>query len=368
MIRYLIFIASLNVSYAAAQPGLNFSALKTQLDNQAPKILQKHGAPGVAIAFVQGDDVVGFTAYGFADVATQKPITKDTLFNVGSISKVVTTWGVMQLVVEGKVELDKPINQYLKRWKIPDSEFGVEKVTLRNVLSHTSGLSLGPYRGWNSAAQVPSSIVDSLQGNNNGAGLVKLLHAPDSKWSYSGGGYSVVQLLIEDVSGLSFENYMQQSVLKPLAMNHSTFKVTPKVMEQSATPYTDSGDITSMVYFVEHAAAGLHTTAMDLARFNLAILKNEQGEYNGAQLLPKALIADMTTPANTGGRWSMSYVVDQSNASLGFAGFNRGWVSLSRSMTAQNIGYVILTNSSIGQITNDLDSFILSKVAESQAN
>lgn len=119
----------------------------------------------------------------------------------------------------------------------------------------------------------------------------------------------------------------------------------------------------------KHAAAGLHTTAMDLARFNLAILKNELGEYNGAQLLPKALIADMTTPAaNAGGRWSMSYVVDQSNTSLGFAGFNRGWVSLSCSMTAQNIGYVILTNSSIGQITNELDSFILSKVAESQAN
>lgn len=230
------------------------------------------------------------------------------------------------------------------------------------MLSHTSGLSLGPYVGWDSAAKVPS-IVDSLQGNNNGAGPINLLHAPDTKWLYSGGGYSVVQLLIEDVSGLSFESYMHKSVFKPLDINNSTFDITSAVMEKSATPYDENGEKTAMVYFAEQAAAGLQTTPIDLARFNLAILKNEEGEYNGAHLLSRKLIEEMIMPVpNTGYRWSMSYVVDSKNKSLGFAGFNRGWVGLTRSMIDQNLGYVILTNSSIGQVSNDIDNLILSSV------
>ncbi|WP_199525416.1 serine hydrolase [Pseudoalteromonas sp. bablab_jr011] len=362
MNKLLFFIVFFVISNAQAADATYFSELKAELDQAVPKILDKHKAPGVAVAFVQGEEVTGFLSYGFADIESQKAITENTMFNVGSISKVVTSWGVMQLVDQGKVELDKPINNYLKRWKIPKSEFGTENVTLRNVLSHTSGLSLGPYSGWGSPTDVPS-IVDSLNGKNNGAGDVKIIHTPNTKWSYSGGGYSIVQLLIEDVSGLSFEDYMQKNVLKPLGMNNSTFNVTPAVMSKSATPYDENAKKTSMIYFAEQAAAGLQTTAIDLARFNLAVLKNKENKYNGSRFISQALIKEMITPvANTGGRWSMSYVVDSENKSLGFAGFNQGWIALTRSITDQNRGYVILTNSSIGSVSNDIDSLILSKL------
>jgi len=363
MIKPLLIISTLffsNLTNATGNTG--FSMLTKQLDSEVPKILEKYKAPGVALAFVKDNEIIGFRSYGFANIESKKAITEATMFNVGSISKLVTVWGVMQLVVQGKVDLDRPINQYLKRWKIPKSEFDVEKVTLRNVLSHTSGLSLGPYTGWDSDDKL-SSIVNSLNGNNNGAGTVELIHAPDTKWSYSGGGYSVVQLLIEDVSGMAFEDYMQEKVFKPLGMKSSTFHVTDEVMNMSATPYDESGKATSMVYFDEKAAAGLQTTAMDLARFNMAVLRNKNGEYNGTTLLPARLIDLMIKPApNTNGRWSMSYIVDAENNSLGFAGFNRGWIALSRSMTAENFGYVILTNSSIGPVSNEIDSLILSTV------
>ena len=361
LIIFTLFLASL----ATAEEFTDVSEITERLEDDIPKILDKHKAPGVALAFVNGNRVLEFRSYGFADVAAKTEITQSTMFNVGSISKLVTVWGVMQLVAQGKVDLDAPINQYLKRWQIPKSEFNAKKVTLRNILSHTSGLSLGPYTGWESPEKL-TSIVDSLNGNNNGAGSVELIHVPDTKWSYSGGGYSVVQLLIEDVSGMAFEDYMQQYVFKPLNMMDSTFNITKNVIKKSATPYDNSGKVTGMVYFNEKAAAGLQTTPIDLARFNMAVLRNNDGDYNGLGLLPEKLIDLMIKPApNTNGRWSMSYVVDAKNSSLGFAGFNRGWVSLSRSITDLNFGYVILSNSSIGAVNNDIDSLILSIVKQS---
>lgn len=363
MIKTILIISTVVlVSFVTAEEITDVSEITKRLDDGIPKILNKHKAHGVALAFVNGNRIIEFRSYGFADVATEAEITQSTMFNIGSISKLVTSWGAMQLVAQGKVDLDTPINQYLKRWQIPNSEFNVKKVTLRNILSHTSGLSLGPYVGWDSREKL-SSIVDSLNGDNNGAGPVELIHAPDTKWSYSGGGYSVVQLLIEDVSGMAFEDYMLKNVFAPLNMQDSTFNITEKVLIKSATPYDDTGKVTGMVYFNEKAAAGLHTTAIDLARFNMAVLRNKNGHYNGVKLLPEQLIDLMIKPApNTNGRWSMSYVVDAENNSLGFAGFNRGWVSLSRSVTGLNFGYVILNNSSIGAVNNEIDSLILSTI------
>lgn len=365
MIRTILIISwAFFANFSIGKEIKDISELTKRLDDGVPQILEKHKAPGVALAFVNGSRVVSFRSYGFADVAAKTEITQRTLFNVGSISKLVTAWGAMQLVAQGKVDLDTPINQYLKRWQIPQSDFDVKKVTLRNILSHTSGLSLGPYTGWESRDKL-SSIVDSLNGNNNGAGPVELIHAPNTKWSYSGGGYSVVQLLIEDVSGMTFEAYMQKNVFEPLNMKDSTFNITEIVMSKLATPYDDTGKVTGMVYFNEQAAAGLQTTPVDLARFNMAVLRNSDGHYNGSILLPEKLIDLMIKPApNTNGRWSMSYVVDTENNSLGFAGFNRGWVSLSRSVTDLNFGYVILNNSSIGAVNNEIDSLILSTVKQ----
>lgn len=358
----LLFSSVVLANFGIAKEIFDVSELAKRLDVDIPKILEKHQAPGVALVFVNGDGIIGFRSYGFANVAAKAEITQSTMFNVGSISKLVTAWGAMQLVAQGKVELDKPINQYLKQWQIPESEFDVDKVTLRNILSHTSGLSLGPYVGWDSQEKL-SSIVDSLKGHNNGAGLVELIHAPDTKWSYSGGGYSVVQLLIEDVSGMTFELYMQEHVFKPLGMQSSTFDITQNIMNRSATPYDENGKVTGMVYFNEKAAAGLQTTAVDLAHFNMAVLRNASGEYKGASILTEDLIDLMIAPApNTNGRWSMSYVIDAENNSLGFAGYNRGWIALSRSVTDLNFGYVILTNSSIGAVSNEIDSLILSTV------
>lgn len=357
---YILFFISLSF-ITKANTSVSFSLIERELDANVPKILTQNNAPGIVVVLVDNKDIIKYKFYGFSNIEKQQEFSKDTGFNVGSISKLLTSWGVMRLVDNGEVELDKPVNTYLRRWKIPKSQFDANKVTISNLLSHTSGLSLSGYDGWEAPMVLPN-IVDSLNGKTNGSGKVELIAIPDKEFSYSGGGYTVLQLLIEDVTGQSFEEYMQKSVFIPLGMNSSTFVVSKNVLKTSATPYDHEGKATSMVYFTAKAAAGLQTTPHDIAKFTMAILKSGNGTYNGAKILNSDLIDEMIKPvSNTGGRWSMSYVNDivNGNRLLGFAGFNHGWIGLTRSIVDKNIGYVVLTNSNIEAVRDQVDRLIL---------
>lgn len=353
----LIFISP----FAYPESKINFNKVFLELDESVPLILEEHDAPGVTIGFVEGNKIVGYKFYGFADIKKQTVFDENTMFNIGSISKVATGWGVMQLVQDGKVDLDKPINNYLKRWKIPESNFNNQLVTLRNILSHTSGLSMGPVNGWVKSSD--KSIIDFLNGDNNGAGNVELIIEPNTQFSYSGGGYSVIQLLIEDVSGQSFNEFMTSEVFIPLGMTSTTFEVNEDLMLSSATPYDKDGKATSMVYFTATAAAGMHTTTRDLALFSSALLKDEKGTFIGQKLLKEKWILQLMKPVKaTDNRMSLSYFIDEENEGVGFSGYNRGWIALTRTIVGRNYGYAILTNSSISPITNEVDALILEAV------
>ena len=139
-------------------------------------------------------------------------MTTQTGFNIDSISKTIAAWGVMKLVEEGKIDLDAPAENYITRWKLPESDFDSKKVTVRRLLSHTAGLSLHGYPGWTANDRL-STIEESLDGRNNGPGRVEMIIKPGTKWKYSGGGYTILQLIVEEVTGQKFEDYMQTQVL-----------------------------------------------------------------------------------------------------------------------------------------------------------
>ncbi|WP_170940641.1 serine hydrolase domain-containing protein [Pseudoalteromonas sp. NBT06-2] len=356
----ILFFISLSF-ITKANTSVNLSLIERELDANVPNMLTINNAPGVVVVLVDNKDIIKYKFYDFSNVEKQQTFNSNTGFNLGSISKLLTSWGVMRLVDKGLVELDIPVNDYLKRWKIPKSNFDTNKVTIRNILSHTSGLSLSGYDGWETPMVLPN-IVDSLNGKTNGSGKVELITVPDKEFSYSGGGYTVLQLLIEDVTEQSFEEYMQKSVFTPLEMNSSTFVVSESVLKASATPYDEEGKATTMVYFTAQAAAGLQSTPHDIAKFTMAILKNGNGTYNGSKILHSDLIDEMIKPVNnTGDRWSMSYVNDivNGNRLLGFAGFNHGWIGLTRSIVDKKFGYVVLTNSNIEAVRNQVDRLIL---------
>jgi CubicO group peptidase (beta-lactamase class C family) len=348
----LLVLAVLASRPAAAQapasaPPPDARTLAAALDSVVPAWLAELRVPGAAVAVIQDGRVVLMRGYGYADLERRVPVTTRTGFSTGSISKALTAWGVMRLVEQGRLELDAPVERYLTRWHLPPSaEFDVAGVTVRRLLSHTAGLSVSGYRGWDDPDSVPS-LEASLSGRTNGAGAVRVVARPGTAWTYSGGGYTLLQLLIEEVTGRTFADYMRDEVLRPLGMTSSSFALTPEVLAASSLAYDELGEEMGTPRFAEQAAAGMHTTVEDLARFALALLP--AAEHG---VLRPASIDSMLVPAPaTEGRWGLGHAFSDfpdGVKRVGHDGGNRGWQASVWAGRDTRDGIVVLTNASDG--------------------
>ena len=263
------------------------------VDVVTPSLLREYAVPGAAVALIQKGRVVWMHGYGFANVASAAPITPETVFNVGSISKSPTAWAVMRLVDSGRVDLDSPVDFYLKRWHLPPSAFDNTQVTVRRVLSHTSGISNHDFHGWDPETALPP-IEDTLSGKT-GTGEVRVVSTPGSGFQYSGANYAILQLLIEEVSGQSFQEYVKANVFQPLHMSNSQYGLPPKFQDVMATPYDGLGGALPILRYNELSAAGLTMTFRDLAAFATAGLKGPSGEPPGHGVLKEQTVALMQT-------------------------------------------------------------------------
>lgn len=309
-----------------------------------------HQVPGTAVALVRAGKLAWVQGCGFADLESEREVTADTVFNIGSISKTVGAWGCMLLVERGKIDLDAPVMDVVKRWQLPPSSFDSKGVTLRRLLSHTAGLSLHGYPGFPPDAELPT-LERSLSGDTNGAGDVHLAHAPGTKWQYSGGGYTLAQLLCEELTGESFAEFMRANVLIPLGMEHSAYGWPSELLAGSATPYDDRGEPLPRggPRFPELAAAGFQTTAGDLALFACAGLTRFRGE-DAPRVLKPETIELMQTGAPASPEWGLGYDVrDVGGLRLvGHGGANDGWMARLTLAPASGDAIVILTNGSNG--------------------
>ena len=222
-------------------------------------------------------------------VSTGRPVDGDTRFQVASLSKWITAWGVMTLVEAGKVDLDAPVDTYLKRWKLPPSKFDNRQVTVRRLLSHTAGLTDGlGYGGFEPGKPIqslPASLTRAADASPGRDGVVRVGKAPGAGWAYSGGGYTLMQLMIEDVTGESFEAYMQRAVLAPLGLSRSTF-VLPEAGDANLAGFHDADGRPAIHYrFTATAAASLYTSSNDLTRFIQAQLPGPEGAPPGRGVL-----------------------------------------------------------------------------------
>ncbi|MGB0895687.1 MAG: serine hydrolase domain-containing protein [Flavobacteriaceae bacterium] len=224
--------------------------------------------------------------------ATDTPVNGTTLFPVASISKWVTSFGILKLVEQGKLDLDKPIDDYLTRWHLPKSEFDNKNVTARKLLSHSSGLidDLG-YNGFapNTAIQTIEESLTKASDTEYSDGVAVIGYEPGSKYMYSGAGYTILQLVIEEISGQSFQDYMKNEVFIPLNMVNSTFQYQDTSNVHLAKIYKENGETRPMNKFTALAAAGLYTTTEDLSKFLNANISSNT-------VLTKETIAKMCTP------------------------------------------------------------------------
>ena len=257
------------------------------------------GVPAVSIAAIRDGAIDWARAYGVSSIQGA-PISTETLFGAASISKPVTALGVLKLVEEGKINLDANVNEYLKRWKIPDNQFTVkQKVTVRELLNHTSGIGTHNGEIYDPSGPIPT-LLQLLEGERPArTPPVRVEAIPGTKFAYANGGYLVLSLLIEDVTGESFAQYMKRTVLDPIGMMHSTFDapLPPKWQAHAATAYGADGKLAlPPSKFVEPnlAAGGLWSTPSDLARLLLEV----QREYDGKshKVLHQQTIRMMVSP------------------------------------------------------------------------
>ncbi|HXC55004.1 MAG TPA: serine hydrolase domain-containing protein [Rhizomicrobium sp.] len=226
------------------------------------------------------------------------PVDRDTLFQVASMSKWLTAWGVMTLVESGRIDLDAPVSRYLKRWTLPPSQFDNDGVTVRRLLSHTAGLTDGlGYRGFAPGEKLqtlPASLTHAADAMPGAPGAVRVGLKPGSAWRYSGGGFVLLQLLIEDVTGEPFNDYMRRAVLLPLGMRQSTF-VAPDPAHL-ADVFDARGGQAIRYKFTALAAASLYTSTGDMTRFLQAQVPGASGEPPGRGVLRPATLALMRQP------------------------------------------------------------------------
>jgi len=323
-----------------------------------------YNVPGVSIAFFNNDKIEWTKQYGFRSSELENEVNHKTLFQAASISKPVAALGVLLLVQNNKISLDEPVKNYLSTWKLPENEFNkLKKVTLRQLLTHSAGLTVHGFGGYSHDEKLPDTndILNGVLPANSGK--VVLDTFPGARWKYSGGGYTIVQKIIEDISKMPFEKYMDSEIFSPIGMKNSTYsQPLPSILQDNAAwAHLGGGNTIEGKWnsYPEKAAAGLWTTPTDLAKFAMAIQRAINGSKN--EILSPEMAEAMISPHL--GMWGLGFSLLDENDSMRFAhgGSNHGYKCRLEAFLKSGKGIVIMTNGDNGR---NLYSEILRSVSE----
>ena len=311
--------------------------------------MKYYHANGVSIAVIKDYHVEWAKAYGLADAAQKRPVTVNTLFQAGSISKSLNAMGVLKLAQDKRLTLDADINTYLTSWKFPyDSLAKGKKISLANLLSHTAGLTVHGFPGSEVGTALPSlpQILNGEKPANTAA--VRSQYAPGLQYEYSGGGTTISQLLVQDVTGQPYDQFMWENVLKPLGMQASSFTQPPADGQRSrlATGYVNGGTVVKGHYHVypEQAAAGLWTTPTDLAAYVIETQQAWQGK--SAKVLSQEMTRRRLTPYLDSVAGLGVFIMHKRGVVyFEHGGVDEGFVSQYTGSVAGGNGVVVMTNS-----------------------
>lgn len=310
--------------------------------------------PAVSVAVIEGGRIAWSRAWGRADAASAMPATERTLFQAASISKPVFAAAALREVHRGRLTLDRPINDHLRRWRLPDGEAGpASGVTLRRLLSHNAGLSVHGFRGYAAGEGVPTllQLLDGTAPANSNP--IRITAAPGERWRYSGGGTSVAQLAVEDATGQPIARLMERSILAAAGMRDSSFaQPLPAARARSAAvAHDDQGAPIAGRWhlYPEQAAAGLWTTPADLARFALWVIDGARNRRATAE--QRFVAAHLLEPQpnldpGRGERMGLGLFLRGEGTSLSFShgGSNAGFRAHLVAFPETGQGAVIMTN------------------------
>jgi CubicO group peptidase (beta-lactamase class C family) len=316
--------------------------------------MARHKVPGVSIAVVEGGKIVWARGYGVTAMGGDEKsneVNAETLFQAASISKPVSATAMLRLVESGKLALDAPVNQYLKTWQLPENEFTkTEKVTLRRLVTHSAGLGIHGFPGYASTVAVPTvpQVLDGAAPANTKA--VRVEATPGSAWRYSGGGTTIMQLAMTDVTGEAFPALMKRLVLQPIGMSQSDFDQPLSAARRTnaaAGHRADGAMVAGRAHtYPELAAAGMWTTPTDLLKWAIEIAAAKAGKSQ--KVLSQKMVTEMlTTQIPPSGLGPM--LVGSGDAfNFRHGGGNAGFACFVAYFPALERGVAIMTNSDNG--------------------
>ena len=331
-------------------------AVELSTDPARPTLAQRmdrYGVSAISLARIEDFEIVERSAFGTVARGGETPVTPETVFQAASISKPVTAIAVMSLVDDGQIALDVPAERYLETWQLPEDE-AREAVTVRQLLSHTSGLGPQSYPGLERGTS-PPSLVQILDGAPEAYTQAVSRTSPQGVYAYSGGGYMILQAIMEDITGQDFHAVMEERVFAPTGMADSTYHLR-EADDGAALSHGWTGDTlgSGWAEYSQAAAAGLWSTPSDLARLLVAYSESYSGREDG--LLLSGSAQAMAQPVVSG--MGLGFGVNGEGASLhiSHAGWTLGYRAFLVFYPETGDGLVIMTN---GQAGNHLIDDVL---------
>lgn len=270
------------------------------IKNYVPFLMEKYQVPGVSLIVIEEGEITLSQGFGQIQVGKEEKINPETMFSVGSISKFVNAILILKLVEQGKLDLDADVNQYLSKWKVPDSEYNQEQaVTLRHILSHTAGFSVHGFADFLPEEELPTT-VQVLKGQSPAKNLpIALIFPVGTGFKYSGGGITVSQLIVEEVTGMPYQEAAEEILFEPLKLERSSYEnPLPESWGNIAKAHDENGEPTALPRgyqsMPEKAASGLWMTPSDL--FLLLQMLLEVKGTDADLFLSKPLVEDMISP------------------------------------------------------------------------
>lgn len=341
------------------------SAQVNEISLHLKTLMDKHQIKAISYAIIDNYKIIASDAIS---VSSELQVSSESIFQACSISKCLTAYAALKLISKNKLDLDRSINEQISSWKIPESEHG-NQTSIRHCLSMTSGLCYGglgaSFPGYSQDQLVPK-LNDILCGKEPAHNLpVKIGCRPGAEYHYSGAGYMVLQQLIEDASGQSFAEYMQQKVLTPLNMLNSTFscQLTSALKAKVVSGFNAAGIMNNGGWenIVTLSSGGLWSEAQDIASFVLAITNAYLGIDNSD--ISKEVAKEMLT-CQENSKFGLGFVVDGKDHNLNFRknGYNAGYHNELLMFPYTGQGIIIMTNSSAGiSLINEVIAYVANK-------
>ncbi len=309
---------------------------------------------GISIAVINNYTIEWAKAYGWADEAEHRQADVHTLFQAASISKTINSLGLLKLVQMGMVGLDTDVNRYLKTWKLGyDSISAGTVVTLRSLLSHSAGMGVSGFSGYERGTSVPriDQILDGIPPANSAA--VRFIAKPGSRFEYSGGGTTIAQLLLTDVTGERYDSFMSREVFRPLQMTDSRYVLNKDTANIASGYYSDGKAVKGKYHiYPEYAAAGLWTTPSDLAKYMIDCQLTLEGKPG--KVLSPSLMQERFKPVvmYNESKVALGVFLRYKNGAFYFNhnGGNEGFTCASYGSLKDGYGIVVMTNSNNSQL------------------